>query len=181
MDREDDEIQPDANAPEEIEPAPWTLIRDEGHANRIIQRYAELAEEEARVKAQTKRRLERIKADRAALDRRWLSALEQWARVKLAGGKRKSLLLEDGGLAFTSRGERVEMEAPAEEALEALRKARPEEFTARTVFEPNRRADYIAADILKTTGEVVDGWRIVPASETFAVRLPKAADEPDGK
>jgi phage host-nuclease inhibitor protein Gam len=151
----------------ETESARFT-IDSEKSANWLLGKLAAIEEEQARIKAQAKKRAEELEADRNRLLSRFGAELEAWAKGEAEARRRKSVTLLHGTLAFRSVPARWTV-TDEDAALMACYDACPDAIVAKITLDKTALLAYV-----ETTGEVLPGIERTEAGETFSVRFPKA-------
>ena len=158
---------------------PAFAIDSEERANWLLRKLGNLEAEQARIKAQSAAMLKQVEGERESLMNRFGSELAQWTEeeIQRRGGKRKSLTLIQGTVAFRTVAESVKVAEDAEQLPEALALAEQWEAVETKID----RAAFLAKAraYLEETGEVAPGVVVTPAKESFSVKFPKAKGEPE--
>lgn len=155
------------------------VVDSEEKANWVLCLMANLDAEAARIKAQTDKRLKQIANEKQGLYYRYEADLRAFAALELARqkGKRKSVVLMQGTLAFQSVGESFSV---ADEAA-ALDWVRRNSHTdaIRTVETLDKEAyKKLQKEELDSTGALLPGIERQEAREVFSIRVVKP-NEPD--
>jgi hypothetical protein len=153
------------------------VLDSEANVNRVLQHLANLAAERERVTAQARALIAALENEERALRYRHEDGLKAFAvrKMKEQGGRRKSVILLQGTLAFRSLPRRVTL---AEEA-DAFRFAQQNDWQdAMTTITQLDREKYLdhATRHLEKTGEKLPGIDIVPERESFSIRFGKVEE-----
>ena len=165
-----------AEAPPAGVPGDPFVVDTEEKVEWLLRRLACMESERSRVKAQAQAIVGGLDRDIKTLRERFEPDLRAFAqrRIERDGGRRKSVELLQGTLAFRSvpQGLRVcdESEAQRYAATNSMEDAFVSRFNAAAYRE-------IALGRLRGAGEILPGIEIVPEHESFSVRFPKDAKE----
>jgi hypothetical protein len=146
-------------------------IDSEDRANWLLCKLAGLDAEERRVKAQCETILKRVAAERSALEGRFGAELADWARQQIAGGKRRSLALLQGTIAFRRVPGGLTI-ADRSAVADTVRLARPD-LIEQVVTErlDTTGARTWAEEVLRTTGEMLPGFEMREERESMSLRF----------
>jgi len=160
-----------------VEPKERFSIQSQEEADWAVSLLADLEAKEARITAQYQKMRDQLQTDKNAWHARFASELEHFARIELerTKGKRKSLTLFNGTLAFRTVPPRLSV---ADEA-EAMRVARLECPAAIVTIPATEKLDKrflgeYAKKKLETEGVILEGFELSESREAFDVKLPKA-------
>lgn len=146
-------------------------IDSESAANWLLSKLAAIEEEQARVKAQARKRAEELEADRNSLMGRFGPELEAWADGEAQRRRRKSVTLLQGTLAFRTTPPRLVI-AELREAFEWATANGRDDLIRRELNAGEFRE--AAERTYRETGELLPGVDTVPATQSFSIRFPKA-------
>lgn len=152
--------------------APRFAVVDEKSASWVLRKMATNAAEIARVKAQAAQRISELEADARALDARFGSELEAFARSESERRRRKTITLLDGSLCLRTVPAKFVI-ADGEAAFVNARTACPAAIVEQTTVTLDKAA-YLA--YAEATGDLT-GLEHLPARESFGIKFPSAGKE----
>lgn len=149
-------------------PEPFT-INSEARANWYLRLIGNIEAEQTRVKAQAEKRIQELDSDRKRLEYLYASRLEAWSRAELTklGGKRKTLTLLQGSIAFRTVPTtlRVTDRAAAQQWIQTNQ---PELMTTTTTTSYDLKK-YL--DLAKKTGEALPGIEATEPHESVTIKF----------
>jgi hypothetical protein len=164
------------NIPETTEPAERSEfhIDNDGAANWLLKKLANLEAEKKRVQAQAATILKQLESDAASLRYLYEAELQEYVHRKLAtsGNRRKSVHFLQGTCAFRTVPENLRI-ADTLAALDYAMRCQPEAVQTHTVLDTARYQER-ARDVLQKTGELLPGVEVTPEHETFRLIFGKS-------
>jgi hypothetical protein len=164
------------NIPETTEPAERSEfhIDNDGAANWLLSKLANLEAEKKRVQQQAQAIVKQLESDAASLRYLYESELQEYIRQKLAAGgnRRKSVHFLQGTCYFRTVPESLRI-ADTLAALDYAKRCQPEVVHTHTVLDTARYQEW-ARDVLQKTGELLPGVEVTPEHETFRLTFGKS-------
>lgn len=156
-------------------------IDSEDRANWLLRKLANLNAERERIKAQSAAMIKRLDTEYNSLSDRFLPELEAWSRERIeqAGGKRKSLPLFQGTVAFRKVPQGLKITDRWAATLYAQQNQYEFSHNPLTVDVDSYIYAKQADDHFKATGELLPGMEITPERESFSIKWAKAAGSED--
>lgn len=164
---------------EEMEETPGTSegfhICDEGAANWVLRKLANIKSERARIEAQSAAMLKQLDTDEKSLMHRFGAELEEFARQTLAanGSRRRSLTLFQGTLAFRFVAPAMKV-SDQEAAIRWAKENAPDLVSVTTTEAIDGKAFLRQAKAAQLAdGELLPGVAVSEGGETFSIQFGK--------
>lgn len=151
------------------------VIDSEDKVNWVLSLLANLDAESARIKAQVETRQKQIANEKQSLLYQYEADLKAFAEKRLAeqGGRRKSVVLMQGTLAFRSVPESFKVADEAQAFAYTLQNSL--DLTKAVLDKDAYRQEAIKT--LQKTGELMPGVERTPEHTAFSIKFPKSGKE----